>query len=129
LEASLHSVNLTNQTGPVEAKQIPSKNSKRKPKRKMDATKGSAKTAWKSRGKIGVSPEDMVRKYKFSYPLVIYEGRNLTEADVLFDLNIYFKKILNNEAGNDTYSYPRLIGTDWENPSIRAMFFYRERKL
>lgn len=71
----------------------------------------------------------MVRKYKFSYPLVIYEGRQLTDADVLYDINIYFKKILNNEAGNDTYTYPRLIGTDWENPSIRAMFFYRERKL
>lgn len=95
----------------------------------MEATAGKAKNAWKNKGKVGLSPEDMVRKYKFSYPLVIYNGKNLTEADVLADINIYFAKILNKEAGNDTYTYPRLVGTDWENPSIRAMFFYRERKL
>ena len=112
----------------MEAKQVLN-STKRKPKRKMQATKGKAKDAWKNKGKIGLQPEDMIRKYKFSYPLVIYEGRNLTDADVLYDSNIYFKKILNNEAGNDTYTYPRLIGTDWEQPSIRAMFFYRERKL
>jgi hypothetical protein len=66
----------------VEAKQFLN-STKSKPKRKMQATKGKAKDAWKNKGKIGLQPEDMIRKYKFSYPLVIYEGRNLTEADVL----------------------------------------------
>jgi hypothetical protein len=124
--------------GPVDAKKVSSLKSKKKDKRRMQSSTTSAKDKWKEKKKIGLTPEDMIRKYKFSYPLVIYSykdetgtmvSRNLTETDVLYDLNIYFKKILNREAGNDTYTYPRLIGTDWESPSIRAMFFYRERKL
>lgn len=78
---------------------------------------------------MGYTPEDMVRKYKFKFPGVIYNGKNLTEEDVKADLDIYFQKILSFEAGNDTYTYPRLKGTDYENPAIRALYFYREKKL
>ena len=78
---------------------------------------------------MGIQPNDLNRKFKLSYPLVIYDGHNLTDAEIQADLNIYFTKILNTEAGNDTYTYPKLKGTEFENPSIRAMYFYRQRKL
>jgi hypothetical protein len=112
----------------TEAKQIPSKTgAKKRPKREMQTD--SSKKKWNSRKKLGIQPNDFNRVFKLSYPLVIYDGHNLTDAEIQSDLNVYFSKILNNEAGNDTYTYPKLKGTDYENPSIRAMYFYRTRKL
>ena len=93
----------------------------------MQSTTGKAK--WNDKKIPGLTPEDMIRKYRFNYPGIKYNGRNLTEEDVKEDLEIYFSKILNYEAGNDTYEYPRLKGTDFESPSIRAMYFYRQQKL
>ena len=75
------------------------------------------------------TPEDWIRKYKFDFPGIIYNGKNITEEDVKSDLLIYFRKILTNEAGNDTYTYPKLQGTDYADPSVRAMYFYRQLKL
>ncbi len=39
---------------------------------------------------------------------------------------IYNDKILNRSAQNDTYTYPNLNGTEFEDPSIRAMHFYSQ---
>ena len=90
-----------NQNDKVEAKQIPSQKSTRKrPKREMEVE--LPKYKWNAKKGMGIQPNDFNRKFQMSYPLVIYEGRNLTDAEVQSDLNIYFSKVLNNEAGNDT---------------------------
>ena len=66
----------------------------------------------------------MVRKYNFQYQGIPYLDRNLTSDDIVADLQIYFDTVLSSQAGNDTYPYPRLQGTQFQDPSIRAMYFY-----
>ena len=42
------------------------------------------------------------------------------------DLSIYFRKQLFSEADQDLYSYPNLVGTDFENDEQRAAYFYQQ---
>lgn len=89
----------------------------------------SAKDKWREKKDIGFTTEAMVRHYNFTYPYLFRNGTRVTEERIMEDLQYYSDLIFSNQAGNDTYDYPWLKGTDFENPSIRAMHFYRTWKL
>lgn len=72
-----------------------------------------------------------MRPFKYEY-----EGMNSTliKADLQRYNDLIFYKDpdsgkITKSAGNDTYNYTNLIGTEFEDPSIRAMHFYSKNKL
>lgn len=107
----------------------PRKKRKEKKRKLEDATATDAKNRWREKMNIGLKTEDMVRPYNFTYPYLFNNGTQVTEELIRQDLQYYSDLIFSNQAGNDTYTYPWLKGTDFENPSIRAMYFYRTYKL
>lgn len=87
------------------------------------------KEAWNTDPDISITPEQWIRPYKYDYEGIPYNGRNLTTDDIMADLTIYNTRVLNMQAGNDTYTYPRLKGTQFEDPTVRAMHFYSQYSL
>ena len=65
----------------------------------------------------------MVRRFRTTY-----NTKNGSWEHLWPHINHYFQINLLYQAGNDTYDYSPLQGTDFETPEERAMYFYTKYK-
>ena len=71
-------------------KQVKKKKKKEK-KRKLQVANSTTggQIQWNTIQTSDITVEDMVRQFNFYYPTIVYKRRNLTQADIMGDLNIY----------------------------------------